>query len=122
MTQQTALVASELINQLPRTATIKDRLEAYSMPEPNSGCWLWLGSVKGGEYGQIRIHCVNMFAHRVSYEEYVGPIPEETQVLHRCDTPSCINPSHLFLGTQRDNMEDMAAKGRGRGPQKEYEL
>jgi hypothetical protein len=53
-------------------------------------------------------------AHRVQWEKFFGPIPEGMHVLHTCDTPGCINIEHLFLGTNADNMRDMAAKGRGR--------
>ena len=54
----------------------------------------------------------NRKAHRVQWEKFRGPVPEGMQVLHTCDTPGCINIEHLFLGTARDNMQDMSAKGR----------
>lgn len=85
------------------------RLERNSIPEPNSGCWLWTGSRVRGGYGKFN---PLLRAHRVSYEEYKGPIPNGMFVCHRCDTPSCINPNHLFLGLPKDNVEDMMAKGR----------
>lgn len=76
------------------------------------GCWIWNKVALKGGYGRIRIDDKMVLAHRASYENFVGPIPEGHQVLHRCDKPSCINPSCLFLGTQVDNMADMVAKGR----------
>lgn len=92
----------------------KDRLLAYSMPEPNSGCWLWLRQVSNFGYGMVSTHNGSKFAHRMSYEVFVGPIPEGMSVLHKCDQPACMNPDHLFLGTDADNIADMIKKGRGR--------
>lgn len=101
---------------------IIERLEQMSIPEPNSGCWLWLGMVSAPlPYGRISISkgrrmpgVPRMFtAHRVSYEAHIGgEVPDELVVCHRCDNPSCINPDHLFLGTQLDNITDMHNKGR----------
>jgi hypothetical protein len=78
-----------------------------------SGCWEWLGAITGG-YGSFD----HRRAHRVSWEMHNGPIPvgegaHGTCVLHRCDNPTCVNPAHLFLGTNRDNALDRERKGRG---------
>ncbi len=83
-----------------------------SIPEPMSGCWLWLRARIPEGYGHIAVDGKNLGAHRVSYETFVGPIPDGLWVLHRCDTPPCINPRHLFLGTHKQNVADSAAKGR----------
>lgn len=77
-------------------------------------CWEWTGSCNKHGYGRYAEEGSHVLAHRKSFELFVGPIPEGMQVLHRCDNPPCINPFHLFLGTHRDNMADMFAKGRGR--------
>lgn len=80
-----------------------------------SGCWLWTAATIRG-YGQI-LGVLNgkrrpLYAHRVSWELAFGPILNDLEVLHRCDTPLCVRPDHLFLGTQQDNLADARAKGR----------
>ena len=81
--------------------------------EPNTGCWLWTAGInREAGYGRLRVDGVRMVAHRYSWEMHVGPIPEGMRVLHRCDTPTCVNPGHLFLGTQADNVADSVQKGR----------
>lgn len=91
--------------------SLKDKLEFHSMPVTECGCWIWLGPKK---YGELRIGKKMEKAHRVSWRVYRGEIPEGFYVCHACDVPACINPDHLFLGTQTDNMRDMKAKGRER--------
>jgi hypothetical protein len=81
------------------------------MPEPNSGCLLWLGSVYRG-YGQTSLRGRRLIAHRAAWIVAHGDIPDGLFVCHKCDVPSCINPAHLFLGTHDDNMADRSAKGR----------
>jgi hypothetical protein len=76
------------------------------------GCWLWTGAVSGDGYGAWHLRGRQVGAHRASYELNVGPIPPRLQVLHSCDTPLCVRPDHLFLGTNDDNMADMVAKRR----------
>jgi hypothetical protein len=76
---------------------------------------LWTGAVNN-RYGAFNIGRNHMArSHRVAWTLTHGAIPDGASVLHRCDTPLCVNPSHLFLGTQADNLSDMAAKQRGRG-------
>jgi hypothetical protein len=75
-------------------------------------CWIWFGSKDPCGYGRFLFDGKNRTTHRVSWLIYKGDIPDGLQVLHRCDTPSCVNPAHLFLGTQKDNMQDCKRKGR----------
>jgi len=83
----------------------------------SKGCWIWTGScnMKGyGHIGEGGIGGRTLAAHRVAYELTYGSIPTGRFVLHHCDNPSCVNPKHLFLGTQRDNVIDMTKKGHKR--------
>ena len=83
--------------------------EQYS-PVTESGCWLWNGSTK---YGMFTIDDGSMIgAHRASWILHKGEIPSGLFVCHKCDIPCCVNPDHLFLGTQSDNLKDMFAKNR----------
>lgn len=77
------------------------------------GCWHYIGNRAPFGYGLIWVHNKLTTTHRYSWRLHFGEIPAGMQVLHKCDEPSCVNPAHLFLGTQRDNMHDMIAKGRG---------
>ena len=68
-------------------------------------CWEWQGAkIKG--YGSVRINNVALYAHRVSWELFFGSIPEGKFVLHKCNNPACVNPYHLYLGDQYDNVHD----------------
>lgn len=80
-----------------------------------SGCWLWVGAHNQAGYGLATWEGKkNQTAHRLSYRIHKGEIPEGLLVLHKCDTPPCVNPEHLFLGTKQDNADDKVAKGRQR--------
>lgn len=77
------------------------------------GCWLWDGPMHGKTgYGQFNCDGSRCFAHRAAWILTHGPIPPGMFICHRCDTPRCVRPDHLFLGTQSDNMRDMHSKGR----------
>lgn len=97
------------------TTPLVARFGRHVCPEPNTGCWLWTGAHSERGYGQIqggRRGGRVVLAHRFAWATANGPIPKGFFVCHRCDTPSCVNPDHLFLGTHDENMRDMARKGR----------
>ena len=98
------------VKQLP----LEERFWARVGEPDSNGCWPWLGTKRHTGYGKIRNHYKHEGTHRVSYTLNVGPIPQGLHVLHKCDNPTCVNPDHLFLGTQADNMKDMFKKGRNR--------
>ena len=77
-------------------------------------CWIWKGAMRGGEceYGNIRFGKKRKLAHRLSWEIYYGKIPKGKLILHKCDNPRCVNPKHLFMGTQLDNVKDRVRKNR----------
>lgn len=99
--------------------TVRERFYEFVNPEPNTGCWLWDGNWTCKGYGKFGYKGGNNLAHRASYEIHVKEIPEGLWILHSCDVPCCVNPEHLFLGTQQDNVDDMERKGRGRHPRGE---
>lgn len=109
-----------LVRPIPKLTDIEiaafhERVNKSTEPD---GCWIWTGSRKStSEYGDIYLQCVKSYfpAHRVSYAIHNGECPIDKIVCHACDNPPCVNPTHLVLGTSKDNMIDMVAKGRWRG-------
>jgi len=82
-------------------------------------CWLWLGGRTVCHYGQFEHRPKSKIsAHRFSYLTYVGEIPDGKLVCHKCDNPPCVNPEHLFVGTYKDNWDDMISKNRWRKPRR----
>jgi len=88
-------------------------IEQNSIPEPNSGCWLWDGTCTAKGYGTITINYQMWPAHRVSYASFHGvELSPETLIRHTCDNPPCVNPAHLLEGTHQDNSNDAVARRR----------
>lgn len=94
------------------SGTPEEAFERSVEYDPNTGCWLWSRPLQESGYGRFYRFPGESSAHRASYSRFKGLIPKGSHVLHRCDTPACVNPDHLFLGTPRDNVNDCLAKGR----------
>ena len=101
------------------SAEAKKRIERLSEPDLNSGCRLWAGGATRTGYGTMKWKYKAVGAHRLSYEAEHGAFDKGLHVLHKCDTPLCVNPDHLRLGTHKENMRDMGLKGRRKSIPKE---
>lgn len=100
-------------NKRPKLEVTKSNFESMVFFSPD-GCWLWIGALTQSGYGKWPMNRTDKVrpAHRLSYTLYKGEIPEGLHVCHSCDVPCCVNPDHLWLGTNRDNTKDMDRKGR----------
>lgn len=92
--------------------SLKDRLALRSRIAEGTGCVEWQGSKDRDGYGLIGVGGSLVGTHRVAWEIENGPVPDGLNVLHKCDNPSCVNPEHLFVGTQLENVKDMMEKNR----------
>ncbi len=100
-------------NPLTKLNPRNEPFESRYVVDASTGCWVWPVTNPAQRYGWWKAHG-EIKAHRASWVLHNGAIPPGVQVLHKCDNPRCVNPAHLFLGTQQDNMDDMRAKGRAR--------
>ena len=98
-----------MANKQPIT---RERIENKIDRIPESGCWIWTGTITSRGYGQLLSSNKKIYAHRAAFEAFIGEIPDGMVVCHTCDNVHCVNPDHLFLGTQKDNLQDMKKKGR----------
>lgn len=88
----------------------------WSQVTRTDGCWIWTGTgIEANGYARIKVNGERILVHRMSWVMAFGSVPSGLVVCHRCDVPLCVNPDHLFVGTQKDNIADMMAKGRWRG-------
>lgn len=114
----TAWHGKDELPMLPQSTTSPTPIDLWvhqrfwSKVQRSEGCWTWLASKSRRGYGQFNYQGRSVQAHRLAYQFAVGPIPEGMQVCHHCDNPPCVNPTHLFLGTNGDNVRDCVQKGR----------
>ena len=91
---------------------LSEKIERNITRIPESGCWIWMSTIEKSGYGRVCSGKKPFYAHRVSYEQKHGPIPSGMMALHHCDVRCCVNPDHIFVGTQQNNMTDKVSKNR----------
>lgn len=107
-----ALNTQEKIDAAKRPGVVERFWEKVKKGQPHQ-CWLWTAAIhRSRGYGQSSLGGFNIHAHRVAWMLTNGPIPADMHVLHSCDTKLCVNPRHLFLGSNEDNYADRDRKGR----------
>jgi len=103
---------SVLGSRVRDTGTLNERFHKKYIMAEKTGCWLWIGSCQGDGYATIQDGRRNLLATRLSYEIHFGDLQPTDKICHKCDIPSCVNPDHLFLGTDQTNATDKMQKGR----------
>lgn len=106
------LLCSSIDAREIKMKSLQERFEEKIERIPECGCWIWIGATTNRGYGTIDVNGKSRAAHRISYLLHNGSLPSELDICHRCDTPSCVNPYHLFSGTTKDNMDDAVNKKR----------
>ena len=96
-------IKEKFFNNFPLQSFIEDK---------NNECWPWLGTCSKDGYGRFQIGATSYRAHRLAYKFFNGAIPKGKIIMHTCDNPICVNPKHLILGSQLDNMIDCCVKER----------
>lgn len=99
---------------ISKKLSVSERFHSHTDKNAGDGCWLWLAAKYPSGYGQCYHEGRVQPAHRVSWKLFRGEIPEGMVICHKCDNPACVNPEHLFVGTQQDNLHDMCIKNRAR--------
>jgi len=107
----------DAMKKFSRSMSVKERLLSSANTNDKGVCWEWMKRINNHGYGSIGVNGKTRLAHRVSFETFNFTIPNGLIVCHKCDNKKCINPEHLFLGTHKDNTQDMIKKCRQRPPE-----